>query len=71
MQIGTSLERGSRRSQLPKRPKQGWTLVVRRKGRKGVAGSYVASPDGSQREPNADETLLLMRATPKKRRSVQ
>ncbi|KAK9833661.1 hypothetical protein WJX74_002119 [Apatococcus lobatus] len=69
--LGAGVGRGSRKSQLPKRPKQGWTLVVRRKGRKGIAGSYVAAPDGSQREPNADETLLLMRATPKKRKSLQ
>ena len=71
MQIGKDVERGSRASKLPKRPEQGWSLVVRCKGRKGIASSYVSHPDGTQREPNADETLLLLRATPKKRRALQ
>ncbi len=71
MQTGTKLERASRASKLPKRPQQGWSLVVRRKGREGIASSYVANPDGSQREPSADENLLLLRATPKKRSAIQ
>ena len=71
MQIGKGIERGSRANKLPERPDQGWSLVVRCKGRKGIASSYVAQPDGSHREPSADEALLIARATPKKRRSVQ
>ena len=71
LQTGKGVERGSRAASLPKRPEQGWSLVVRRKGRDGIAGSYVAHPNGTTREPDADENLLLMRATPKKRRAIQ
>ena len=69
---GGSISRDSRRTKAVRRPKDGWSLVVTPIGKESKAKHerFVAMPDGSRRELNADELLYVARKTPKKRRKV-
>jgi len=80
--IGQGLSKGNRRIDVPKRPKEGWSLLVtplghnKDTGVKDMGGMqaervpFVARPDGSRRELNADEALLIERKTPRPRRRI-
>lgn len=67
--IGKSLQRKKGKRFAPKRPEEGWSLVVTPLGEK-KEDHYVAMPDGSKRELNEDEMLLIERKTPKPRRKI-
>lgn len=71
-QVGKSLRRGvSRHKSAPRKPKDGWSLVVRplTPGQgDGYGEAYVAQPDGSRRQLTEDEQYYLYRQRPRKRR---
>lgn len=70
--MGKGIRRSSRTVHPPRRPKEGWSLVVKSLGGKDAPGqppeAYVAMPDGGRRELNEDERLYLERQTPRPRR---
>ena len=78
--VGAGLVRGNRGTKAPRRPTEGWSLVVTPLGRdkgkgEGEGGEeearpYVATPSGERRELNADEAFLLERKTPRPRRRL-
>lgn len=70
MQIGKGISRASLRTQPPKRPKEGWSLVVRPAGRGQDYEPFVAKPDGTRRALNEDESLYLRRMKPLARRRI-
>jgi hypothetical protein len=59
-QIGKTISRTSRRAHAPRRPKKGWSLVVRPLG-DSKDEAFVAEPDGTRRSISEDERLLLER----------
>lgn len=70
--VGTTLRRGiSRHKKAPRRPQEGWSLVVRPltpgKG-DGYGEAFVAKPDGSTRELNSEEAYNLHRQRSRRRR---
>lgn len=69
---GKTISRDSRRTKAPRRPKEGWNLVVTPIGKESKLKHtcYVAMPDGSQREPNEDEMLYMERKRPRPRRRI-
>ena len=72
---GAGLHLGSRITAAPRRPAGGWSLVVKRLGEGTSAldkskGAFVAQPDGSRRELNPDEELLLRGQRVKPRRKL-
>ena len=66
---GSTVSRKNRRHAAPKRPEEGWSLAVTPLG-PGAGVPYIAQPDGTRRELNIDEALLVERKTPKPRRKV-
>lgn len=67
---GQSISRRSRGVHPPRRPRGGWSLVVRPLGGKQHQQPFVATPDGKRRELTPDEQLYLQRQTPQPRRKV-
>eukprot|EP00887_Chlorella_sp_A99_P002171 scaffold21.g2171.t1 len=67
---GQSISRRSRGVHPPRRPRGGWSLVVRPLGGKQQQQPFVATPDGKRRELTPDEQLYLQRQTPQPRRKV-
>jgi hypothetical protein len=73
--VGAGLWQRSRVTDAPRRPAAGWGLLVKPLGNAGGAvvpaqGAYVAAPDGSRRELNADEAALLHSQRVKPRRKL-
>ena len=69
---GTTISRESRRTKAPRRPKEGWNLVITPLGKESKMKHqrYVAMPDGSKRELNEDEKLYMERKRPRPRRRI-
>ncbi len=70
VQIGKGISRASLRTQPPKRPEAGWSLVVRPAGRGQDYEPFVATPDGARRALTDDEALYLRRMKPLPRRRI-
>ncbi len=70
MQTGKTISRASLRTGPPKRPAEGWSLVVRPAGRGQDYEPFVAKPDGTRRAPSEDESLYLKRMKPLPRRRI-
>ena len=70
MQTGKSISRASLRTQPPKRPAEGWSLVVRPAARGQDYEPFVATPDGSRRALSDDEAVYLKRMMPLPRRRI-
>lgn len=67
-QVGQSISTKSRARQAAKRPKDGWSVVVRPAGRGVEFEPFVARPDGSRRPLSSDEELYIDRMKPLTRR---
>ena len=69
---GQTISRESRRTKAPRRPQEGWSLVVTPIGKESKAkhARFVALPDGTRRELTVDEQLYVARKTPKQRRRI-
>lgn len=69
---GKTISRDSRRTKAPRRPKEGWSLIITPIGKESKMKHerYVAMPDGSQRELNQDELLYMERKKPRPRRRI-
>ena len=70
VQTGKGISKASLRTQPPKRPAEGWSLVVRPAGRGQDYEPFVASPNGSRRALTDDEALYLKRMKPLPRRRI-
>lgn len=70
MQAGQSISKASRRLHPPKRPAQGWSLVVRPNARGKDYEPFVAKPDSTRRPLTDDEVLYLRRMKPLARRKI-
>lgn len=73
--VGKGIKRASRKSHAPRRPRNGWSLVVRPLGEskdphEQAQQAYVAKPDGSRRALTDDEMLYLRRAAAIPRRKI-
>lgn len=68
LQEGKSLKRNITRAHRPKRPKAGFSLVVKPKAKS--EEPYVARPDGRLRGLNADEKVLQHRQRVRPRRRL-
>ncbi|GAB4821535.1 hypothetical protein N2152v2_008581 [Parachlorella kessleri] len=74
--VGDGIKRASRKSHAPRRPREGWGLVVTPLGETSnplqqAKKSFVAQPDGTRRELTEDELLYLQRAAPRPRRKLR
>lgn len=67
---GKGLSRQSRFINAPRRPKEGWSLMIKPLG-KNAPAEYVGLPDGTQREPNEDELLFIRQKMPRLRRRIE
>lgn len=69
---GQTISRQSRRTKTPRRPKEGWSLVVTPIGKESKLKHerFVALPNGSRRPLSPDEHLYVQRKTPKHRRRI-
>ena len=67
-QVGQSISKESLTKQAPKRPAEGWSIVVRPAGRGVEFEPFVARPDGSRRPLTSDEELYIDRMKPLPRR---
>ena len=71
MQRAPELSRESLRVNAPKRPKQGWSLVVKpAKGSHASQTAYVAKPEGDVRNLTPSERVYLARMKPRPRRRL-
>lgn len=70
VQTGKTISRASLRLQPPKRPAEGWSLVVRPAGRGQDYEPFVATPHGTRRALTNDEALYLKRMKPLPRRRI-
>lgn len=68
--VGAGLRRRGHVAPYAKRPQAGWDLLVKPLKDADGAKPYVAAPDGSRRDLNEDEELLLRRQAPKPRRRI-
>jgi hypothetical protein len=67
---GQGISRSNRKTAAPQRPKEGWSLLVKPLGKETEEKPYVSGPDGTKRELNEDEALMVERQTPLPRRRV-
>ena len=70
LQTGAKLNRNSRFSNAPRRPKEGWSMVVQDVSNEKHTKQYVATPGGKIRSLTADERVYLDRMVPKKRKKI-
>lgn len=70
MQTGANLDRNSRFKNAPRRPKEGWSMVVQDVSKPHNKKQYVAMPGGKTRSLTADEQVYLDRMVPKKRKKI-
>ena len=70
LQTGSKLNRNSRFSNAPSRPKEGWSMVVQDVSNENSKKQYVATPSGKTRSLTADEQVYLDRMVPKKRKKI-
>ena len=70
LQTGKSISRASLKTQPPKRPAEGWSLVVRPVRRSQDYEPFVAEPDSTRRALTEDEALYLRRMKPLPRRRI-
>ena len=71
MQRAPELSRESLRVKAPRRPKQGWSLVVKpAKGSHASQPTYVAKPEGETRSLTPSEQVYLSRMKPRPRRRI-
>lgn len=71
--IGTGIHRKTSSTLRPRRPPEGWSLVIKPLGKEAKEKKvepYVAQPDGTKRALNESEALYMERKTPKPRRKI-